>query len=128
MPGALGSTFASHAGRLKAPFSWLLPLIAAYQRFYENGSCRWGIEYHANGRRASVGFYADREPSEYRADGLHTSYSMDGVVNVQSEWRAGVRHGWTKHWEDDGFPVGATRYEQGIAVENMSPDGMRSRV
>lgn len=97
----------------------------AHQRYYELGLCRWSIDYHLNGRRSQAGFYADREESEYRRDGLHTSWSMDGVVKVQTAWAAGVHHGWTRHWEDDGFPVGATRYENGEPVEQVNADGSR---
>jgi hypothetical protein len=95
------------------------------QRFYESGLLRWAIEYHPTGGRASVGFFVDREPSTHREQGLHTSYAPGGAVCAQIMWSAGVRHGWTKLWEDDGYPVGATLYDQGRAIEHVLADGTR---
>ncbi len=95
------------------------------QRFYDQGRLRWAIEYHPTGRRASVGFFADKEPKVHREHGLHTAYSPGGVVCAQIMWAGGVRHGWTKLWEDDGYPVGATLYDQGRAVEQVTRDGTR---
>lgn len=95
------------------------------QRFYDSGLLRWAIEYHPSGSRASVGFFVDREPKIHREQGLHTSYAPGGAVCAQIMWSAGVRHGWTKLWEDDGYPVGATLYDQGRAIEHVLADGTR---
>ncbi len=95
------------------------------QRFYENGRLRWSVEYHPTGGRASVGFFVDRELKVHREHGLHTSYAPGGAVCAQVMWSNGVRHGWTKLWEDDGYPVGATLYDQGRAIEHVLADGTR---
>jgi hypothetical protein len=95
------------------------------QRFYESGLLRWAIEYHPGGGRASVGFFVDKEPKVHREQGLHTSYAPGGAVCGQVVWSAGIRHGWTKLWEDDGYPVGATLYDQGRAIEHVLADGTR---
>ena len=95
------------------------------QRFYESGLLRWAIEYHPGGARASVGFFVDQDPSSHREQGLHTSYSPGGAVCAQVMWAAGTRHGWTKLWEDDGYPVGATLYDKGRAIEHVLANGTR---
>lgn len=97
----------------------------AAQRCYEHGLLRWSIEYHASGGRASAGFFVDREPKVHVEQGLQTGYHPSGVVSSQSEWQSGVRHGWTKLWEEDGFPIGATRYDAGREVEHVYADGTR---
>lgn len=94
-----------------------------YQRFYERGLLRWAIEYHATGGRSSVGFYSDAEPRVHLEEGLQTWFAPNGTVTAQSSWRRGVKHDWTRLWEDDGTPVTATRYEDGRAVESIMADG-----
>jgi hypothetical protein len=95
------------------------------QRFYEMGLLRWAVEYHASGARSSVAFYADVEPLVHLEHGLQTQYAPNGVITAQTHFVSGVRHGWSKLWEDDGFPIGSTRYENGNAVESIYPDGSR---
>lgn len=95
------------------------------QRFYESGLLRWAIEYHPGGGRASLGFFVDQDPAMHREQGLHTSYAPGGAVCAQIMWAAGTRHGWTKLWEDDGYPVGATLYDKGRAIEHVLSDGTR---
>jgi hypothetical protein len=95
------------------------------QRFYDTRLLRWAVEYHASGGRSSVGFYADVEPFVHLEQGLQTQYAPNGVVTAQTHFVSGVRHGWSKLWEDDGFPIGSTRYENGTVVESIYPDGSR---
>jgi hypothetical protein len=95
------------------------------QSVYEQGLLRWAVHYHATGGRSTFGFYADREPRVHLAHGLHTWLASNGAVVSQSEWQEGRRHGWTKLWEDDGHPIGATRYEHDRQVESRLPDGRR---
>ncbi|MBI2894865.1 MAG: hypothetical protein HYY06_15020 [Deltaproteobacteria bacterium] len=94
-----------------------------HQRFYERGLLRWAIEYHATGGRSSVGFYSDTEPRVHLEEGVETWFAPNGTVTAQSTWRAGVKQGWTRLWEDDGTPVTATRYEDGRPVESIMADG-----
>jgi hypothetical protein len=103
---------------------WASGSLAA-QRYYEHGLTRWAVEYHPSGGRASIGFWIDREPKVYLEQGLHTAYHPSGVVSSESCWENGVRHGWTKLWEDDGCPIGATLYEHGRQGEQILPDGTR---
>lgn len=95
------------------------------QRFYDMRLLRWAVEYHASGGRSSVGFYADVEPFVHLEQGLQTQYAPNGVVTGQTHFVSGVRQGWSKLWEDDGFPIGSTRYENGSVVESIYPDGTR---
>jgi hypothetical protein len=95
------------------------------QRSYEHGLLRWNVSYHASGSRASQGYYADRAPHEQRQHGLHTSFSPGGAITSQSWYHDGALHGWSKHWEEDGSPIGATRYEHGAQAETILPDGQR---
>jgi hypothetical protein len=97
----------------------------SHQRFYEHGLLRWGIDYHASGGREVVGFYADTERGVHLEDGLVTWFAPNGTVTCQSNWRSGVKEGWTRLWEDDGTPVVATRYETGREVEAIAADGTR---
>lgn len=100
----------------------------SYQRFYEHGLCRWAIDYHPTGGRSQVGFYADREAKQFLPHGLQTQFSIHGAVRVQSHYWNGLQHGWTKQWEDDGYPLVATLYDNGRAVEQVRPDGSRQRL
>lgn len=95
------------------------------QRFYDQRLLRWAVEYHPSGGRSSVGFFVDREPLVHVEHGLQTSYAPNGIITAQTHFVHGVRHGWSKLWEEDGFPIGATRYENGIVVESSYPDGSR---
>lgn len=95
------------------------------QAFYEQGLLRWSISYHANGGRENSGFYADRVEREHLAHGLHTTQCSTGVVTSQLYWHVGIRHGWSKHWEEDGFPIGATLYDQGREIDWVMADGSR---
>ena len=95
------------------------------QAWYEMGLLRWSIEYHPTGGRAAVGFCAATEPKTYPEQGLVTRYAPNGTVTVQGHFHAGVAHGWSKQWEDDGYPIGATLFDRGRAVESVLPDGSR---
>ncbi|MFO0660512.1 MAG: hypothetical protein U0165_11865 [Polyangiaceae bacterium] len=95
----------------------------ASQRFYEEGLLRWDISYHASGGRSSQGFYCDRERFEQRAHGLITSFSTHGTVTAQAWYFDGKRHGWSKLWEDDGFPIVGERFEHDQKIEEVLPDG-----
>jgi len=95
------------------------------QRFYEADLLRWSIEYHATGGRASVGFYVAREPKTYPEHGLHTRFAPNGTITSQATYEAGAQHGWSRIWDDDGYPIGATLYDHGTAVESLLPDGTR---
>lgn len=97
----------------------------ATQRFYDRGLLRWVIAYHPTGGRAQVGFYAATQPLSYPEHGLHTRYAPNGTVISECFYEQGRRHGWWKQWEDDGYPIGATRFEHGKAVESNAPDGRR---
>jgi hypothetical protein len=97
------------------------------QNFYERGLCRWSISYHATGHRDAAGFYVSTEPKQYIEDGLHTRHAPNGTITSQCEWKAGKKHGWWKNWEDDGYPIGAHRYEDDREVEAVFPDGSRRR-
>lgn len=97
------------------------------QRFFENRLLVWAVEYHPSGGRASLGAYAPGERLEYPEEGLHTSFAPNGTIVSQTSYRAGVRHGWSKMWDDDGAAIGATRYDAGVAVEEVLPDGTRRR-
>ncbi|MBK8255789.1 MAG: hypothetical protein IPK82_24375 [Polyangiaceae bacterium] len=102
-----------HSGRLRS------------QAFYERGLLRWSISYHANGGRENRGLYCDRVEREHLAHGLHTTQCSTGAVTAQSYWHLGIHHGWTKLWEEDGFPIGATLYEQGREIDWVMSDGSR---
>jgi hypothetical protein len=65
------------------------------------------------------------ERLEYPEEGLHTSFAPNGTIVSQTWHRAGVRHGWSKMWDDDGAPIGATRYDAGAVAEEVYPDGTR---
>lgn len=95
------------------------------QRFYDRGLLRWSIEYYATGGREAEGYFTSTEPKTYLEHGLHTRYAPNGVITSQSYWRDGARHGWTKVWEDDGYPIGATLYVEGREVQRVHPDGSR---
>lgn len=95
------------------------------QRFYENGLLRWAIAYHTIGGRSSEGLYDDEKPKQHRQSGLHTDYAPNGTITRQAEYKSGVLQGWSKLWEDDGFPMAATRYENGKSVEAMGPEGKK---
>lgn len=93
------------------------------QGFYEDNMLRWSISYHASGGRDCVGFYASTSAKTYVEQGLHTRYGPGGGVVAQGEWVDGRRHGWHKYWEEDGFPIGATRYVDGGEVEQVHAYG-----
>lgn len=93
------------------------------QRFYEHGLLRWDVSYHSTGGRASQGHYCDREPKEHRAHGLQTSFSYGGTILSQAWYHDGKRHGWSKLWEEDGYPIQGARYEFDEKVEEVFPDG-----
>lgn len=95
------------------------------QGYYEQGLLRWSISYHANGGRETFGFYADRAPREHLAHGLHTTLASSGRVITQAHYQFGQRHGWTKIWEEDGYPVSATLYERDRQMDQLLPDGSR---
>lgn len=97
------------------------------QRFYDGGLLRWDIEYHASGGRETFGLYADRVEREHLQHGLQTRMTTAGVVVGQSYYHAGVMHGWSKLWEEDGFPISACLYQEGNPVEDVYPDGTRRR-
>jgi hypothetical protein len=97
------------------------------QRFYDQRLLRWAIEYHPSGGRASAGFYADSEPLVHLEQGLQTSYAPNGTITGQTHFENGVRQGWSKLWEEDGFPIGSTRYQNGSVVESVYPDGTRRK-
>lgn len=101
--------------------------ILRWQRFYESGCARWAIEWHPSGGRSSVGLYTDTEPRQHREHGVHTSFAPNGTITAQATYWHGTRHGWSKLWEDDGYPISATLYEQGRAVEEILPSGERRR-
>ncbi|MCC6899197.1 MAG: hypothetical protein IT377_09495 [Polyangiaceae bacterium] len=109
----LGLTFHRSTGRLES------------QRFYQQGLLRWSVDYHATGGRALVGFYAATERLSYPEHGLITRFSPSGTVVSQQYYDRGVLHGWAKHWEEDGYPIAATLYDGGRAVETVLPDGSR---
>lgn len=98
------------------------------QSFYENGCLRWSIHYHATGGRSSVGHYVGNEPKVYLEQGVHTAFAPNGCITSQSAWWQGTRHGWTKLWEEDGYPIGATFYENGKASGEMGADGSQRRL
>lgn len=95
------------------------------QGYYEHGLMRWAITYHANGGRETFGLYCDRAEREHLEHGLHTTTNSAGIVVTQTHYHAGVRHGSTKMWEEDGFPAGATLYDQGRVIDQIAPDGSR---
>lgn len=94
----------------------------ASQSWYERGCLRWEIRYHANGARAELGAYVGVEPKTYVEHGVHTRWAANGVVVAQTDWRDGVRDGWSTLWEDDGYPIVATRFAGGVEVERVMPD------
>ncbi|MCK6586242.1 MAG: hypothetical protein L6Q76_01525 [Polyangiaceae bacterium] len=98
-----------------------------WQRFYENGCLRWAIEWHPSGGRDSMGFYTDTEPRQHREHGVHTRFAPNGAIVSQAVYWHGTRHGWSKLWEDDGYPISATLYDQGREVEDVLPSGERRR-
>lgn len=95
------------------------------QGFYDRGLLRWSIEYHANGGRERFGHYADQVEREHLEHGLHTSMTSAGRVVTQAFWHMGRRHGWTKMWEEDGYPIAATLYENGREIDKLLADGSR---
>lgn len=110
-PQGLALWFYKSTGKLKA------------QRFYENGLLRWDISYHLTGGRDSEGLYDDTEPKQHRENGLHTGYAPNGTIIKQTQYKSGVMQGWSKLWEEDGYPLSASRYENGKAVETIGPAG-----
>lgn len=118
---------AGHAGAtLSVPHGLTLRFQASggliSQSFYERGCLRWEVRYHANGRREEVGAYVGTEPKRYVEHGLHTRWAAGGAVVAQADWVDGVRHGWSTLWEDDGYPIVATRFADGVEVERVMPD------
>lgn len=105
VPHGLALWFYKSTGKLKG------------QRFYENGLLRWAISYHHTGGRDSEGKYDDAKPKQHHQHGLHTDYAPNGTVVRQAEYSSGALHGWSRVWEDDGYPMGATRYENDKSVE-----------
>lgn len=95
------------------------------QAMYEQGLLRWSVSYHATGDRESYGFFADRVEREHLYHGLWTALSSNGIVTAQTYWHGGIRHGWVKLWEEDGYPIGATLYDQGREVDHLLADGTR---
>ena len=93
------------------------------QRFYDHGRLRWAIEWHPSGRRESVSFYSDDEPRQHREHGLFTRFAPNGTIVAQTYYWHGTRHGWSKLWEDDGYPISATLYREGQAGEEVWPTG-----
>lgn len=81
--------------------------------------------YHATGGREHSGWYAATERLEYPEEGQHTWFSPGGRVVRQSYHRAGRPHGWTKRWEEDGFPISATLYVDGEVRDEILADGSR---
>lgn len=113
VPHGLALWFYKSTGRLKA------------QRYYEKGLLRWAISYHHTGGRDSEGRYDDVKPKQHRESGLHTGYAPNGTIVRQAEYASGVLQGWTRLWEDDGYPMAATRYENGSSVERREPSGSK---
>jgi hypothetical protein len=93
----------------------------ASQQFFERGCLRWSIDYHLTGGRSSSGFYASTEPKTYIEHGLHTRWAPSGTIVHQAHYIAGKKHGWEKHWEDDGYPIVATKWADGREVETVNP-------
>ncbi len=93
------------------------------QRFYDKGLLRWSIEWHPSGQRESVAFYSDDEPRQYREHGLFTRFAPNGTIIAQTHHSHGIRHGWCKLWEEDGYPICATLYKNGQACEEYLPTG-----
>ncbi|REG22832.1 hypothetical protein ATI61_11837 [Archangium gephyra] len=112
-PHGLALWFYKSTGKLKA------------QRYYENGLLRWDISYHTTGARSSQGFYDNEKPKQDRETGLHTSYAPNGSIVRQAEYKSGKLQGWSKLWEDDGYPMSATRYEDHKSVEMVGPTGKK---
>jgi hypothetical protein len=110
-PHGLALWFYKSTGKLKA------------QRFYEKGLLRWDVSYHLTGGRDSEALYDDAKPKEHHQNGLVTGYAPNGTIVRQAEYKSGVLQGWSKLWEDDGFPLGASRYENGKTVETIGPTG-----
>jgi hypothetical protein len=110
-PHGLALWFHKSTGKLKA------------QRYYENGLLRWDISYHITGARSSEGLYDNEKPKQDRENGLHTSYAPNGTIVRQAEYKSGKLQGWSKLWEDDGYPMSASRYEDHKSVEMIGPTG-----
>jgi hypothetical protein len=104
-----------HHGRLRS------------QRFYDQGRLRWAIEWHPSGKRDSIGMYSDDEPRQHREHGLITRFAPNGTIISQSHHWHGTRHGWSKLWEDDGYPISATLYREGQMCEEVLPNGEHRR-
>ena len=100
----------------------------ASQTLYEEGVERWAVDYHPTGGRAMVTFYGSREPADFAPHGLHTQLNLDGVITAQAHYDRGERQGWTKLWEDDGYPAAASLYEHDQAVAEVLSDGTRRRL
>lgn len=105
----------AHSGRLTS------------QRCFDHGKLRWSIDYHLIGGRESAGHYVGTEKFDYTEHGLHTRYNTDGSVQSQIEYDHGKPHGWTRLYDHHGFPIVAERYEHGVVVESIYPDGSRAR-
>jgi len=97
------------------------------QRFYDQGRLRWAIEWHPSGNRDSIGMYSDDEPRQHREHGLITRFAPNGTIISQSHHWHGTRHGWSKLWEDDGYPISATLYREGQVCEEVLPTGEHRR-
>jgi hypothetical protein len=108
-PHGLALWFYKSTGKLKG------------QRYYENGLLRWSISYHHTGGRDGEGMYDDEKSKQHRQSGLHTSYAPNGTIVRQAAYKSGVLQGWSKLWEDDGYPMSATRYENNKSAEMVGP-------
>ena len=93
------------------------------QRFYDQGRLRWAIEWHPSGKRESIAFYSDEEPRQHREHGLFTRFAPNGTIVAQSHHWHGTKHGWSKLWEDDSYPIVATLYREGVSCEEYHPTG-----
>lgn len=113
----------SHGLTLKFHYSGRI----ADQSMYEHDCLRWWVSYHPSGGRDLVSFYSSHEPLEYREHGLATRFAANGTIITQTWFWDGLRHGWSKFWEDDGYPIDARLYERGVEVEQVLPTGERRR-
>lgn len=90
-----------------------------YQRMYDRGCLRWAIDYYANGHCETWSYYSDVASGQHRPHGLFTRFAPNGVIIAQSWYWDGVHHGWSRLWEDDGYPIVATYYNNGTITQEV---------
>jgi antitoxin component YwqK of YwqJK toxin-antitoxin module len=89
--------------------------------YYKNG-LNHGLKtrYYPSGKTQSKGNWIDGNP-----DGLHTHYSVYGTKQKEVRYKAAVKHGWAKFYDDQGVEVGKNFYWYG---EELKGEELESKL